>query len=100
MSNSGITTRVLSGFDDPKFGPEQWEQLLAAQNCDIVYLTWQWQRAWWETFIGGDLLLILAERDGTPVALAPLYYDSGMIYLVGTGFESGYLDFVGNISDE
>jgi len=100
MSNSGITTRVLDGFDDPTFGPEQWEQLLAAQNRDIVYLTWQWQRAWWDTFACSDLLLILAERDGKPVALAPLYADSGMIYFVGTGFESGYLDFVGDISDE
>jgi CelD/BcsL family acetyltransferase involved in cellulose biosynthesis len=99
MAKLDIKARILEGFDDPTFGPEQWEALLASGNSDIVYQTWEWQRAWWDTFGCGQLLLILAERDGQPVALAPLYFDSGMVYFIGTGFESGCLDFIGDISD-
>ena len=98
MAKIGIRTRILNSFDDRTFGREQWEHLLEARNSDIVYQTWEWQRAWWDTFGCGDLLLIMAERDGRPVAVAPFYIDSGMVYFVGTGFESGYLDFIGDIS--
>jgi CelD/BcsL family acetyltransferase involved in cellulose biosynthesis len=95
---ASVRTRVLQGFDDPTFGPDQWDQLLGQGDSDIVYLTRHWQRAWWETLGDGDLLLIVAERDGRPVALAPLFADSMMVFFVGTG-ESDYLDFVGDISD-
>jgi len=95
----GIKTRILEGFDDPTFGPKHWEGLLESRRSEIVYQTWEWQRAWWDTFGAGNLILILAERDGQPVALAPLYSDSGMVYFIGTGFESGYLDFIGDISN-
>jgi CelD/BcsL family acetyltransferase involved in cellulose biosynthesis len=54
---------------------------------------------WWETFGRGELLLIVAERDGKAVALAPFYTDEGMIYFVGSGFESYHLDFIGDISE-
>lgn len=99
INQSSVTTRVLSGFDDPAFGAAAWERLLRASNSDNVYLTWEWQRAWWECFGEDGLLIILAERAGQPIALAPLFFDSGMIYFIGTGFESGYLDFIGDISD-
>jgi CelD/BcsL family acetyltransferase involved in cellulose biosynthesis len=99
MMNATFTTRVLEGFDDPTFGPTQWDELLAAGNSDVVYLTWHWQRAWWKIFGDGDLMLIVAERNGEAVALAPLYAHFGIVYFVGTSFESGYLDFIGDISD-
>jgi CelD/BcsL family acetyltransferase involved in cellulose biosynthesis len=99
VTTTAITTRVLDGFDDQTFGPLEWEELLARHQVDVVYLTWHWQRAWWETFQRGQLLLIVAEHDGRAVALAPLYFQSGMIYFLGTGVESGFLDFVGDIND-
>jgi CelD/BcsL family acetyltransferase involved in cellulose biosynthesis len=97
---TAVTTRVLDGFDDPTFGPERWEELLARSRTDAVYFTWHWQRAWWESFCPGDLLLVVAERDGQPVALAPFYRLSGMIYFVGAGHdEADRLDFLGDVSD-
>lgn len=93
-----ISTRVLHGFDDPAFGPVEWERLLATGRSDVVFLTWHWQSAWWETFGRGQLLLVVAERDGEVVALAPLFAEAGMIYFVGSG-GSDYLDFVGDISE-
>ncbi len=99
MIQTAIQTRVLSGFDDPSFGREQWEKLLHSGETDVVFLTWEWQRVWWEVFGQGQLLLVVAEQEGEPVALAPLYTDAGMIYFIGSGFESYHLDFIGDTSD-
>jgi hypothetical protein len=93
-----VQTRLLSGFDDPTFGPTEWDLLLRQGDSDVVFLTWHWQRAWWETFGCGELRLILAERGGRPVALAPLYTDDNMVFFVGSG-GSDYLDFIGDIGE-
>ena len=95
---SSIQTRVLTGFDD-RFGSTGWEQLLERAGTDIIYLTREWQRVWWEVWGEGDLLLIAAEKDNQVVAIAPFYAESGMVLFIGTGFESGYLDFIGDLSD-
>ena len=95
---ANITTRVLRGFDDPSFTPADWERVLATGESDVVFLTWHWLSAWWETFGRGELLLIAAEREGAVVALAPLFTEAGMIYFVGSG-GSDYLNFIGDISD-
>jgi len=93
-----VTTRLLPGFDDPSFGPADWEHVLATGQSDVVFLAWHWQSAWWESFGRGELLLIAAERAGEVVALAPLFTEAGMIYFVGSG-GSDYLDFIGDIND-
>ncbi len=93
-----ITARLLQGFNDPSFTPAQWERLLSTGPSDVVFLTWQWQSAWWETFGRGELLLIAAERDGEVIALAPLFAEAGMVYFVGSG-GSDYLDFIGDIRE-
>ena len=93
-----VKARVLHGFDDTSFGTVQWQALLQQGPTDKVFLTSQWQRAWWESLGKGKLLLVLAERDGKPVALAPLYAASQMIFFVGSN-AADYLDFIGNISD-
>ena len=94
---TAVKTRVLEGFDDPTFPPAQWDRLLCTGDTDVVFLTWQWQRAWWETLGRGDLLLIAAERDGQ-VVLAPLYAHAGMVYFVGAG-DADYLDLLGDAAD-
>jgi CelD/BcsL family acetyltransferase involved in cellulose biosynthesis len=93
-----ITARVLHSFDDPSFAAMEWERLLATGQSDVVFLTHQWQSAWWESFGRGELLLLAAERDGVIVALAPLFTEAGMVYFVGSG-GSDYLDFVGDTSE-
>jgi CelD/BcsL family acetyltransferase involved in cellulose biosynthesis len=98
ITSGSVRVRILAGFEDMSFGPEQWQALLRAGNSDVVFLTWQWQRAWWECFRRESLLLILAERNGNPIALAPFFSDEGMIFFAGSG-NSDYLDFIGDISD-
>jgi CelD/BcsL family acetyltransferase involved in cellulose biosynthesis len=95
---SAIRTRILSGFDDPACDPGCWLNLLRQGPTDVVYLTWQWQRAWWDTHGDGELLLVAAEREGRVIAVAPFYFFESGIYFVGAG-EAEYTDFIGDCSD-
>ena len=98
-AKSPVSTRIIDGFEDPTFGREEWQTLLQQGVTDSVFLTWHFQRAWWETLGRGKLLLIVAERNDKVVALAPFYIDSQMVYFLGTGFESDCLDFIGDVRD-
>ena len=94
-----VTVRILDGFDDPSFGPEQWDALLHHGDTDVVFLTRAFQRAWWQSMPRGELLLLLAERGGEPVALAPFSHEFGLVSFVGSSFECDHLDFVGDVGD-
>ena len=98
MSTSGLHIRDLAGFDDPACSPDVWNRLVPRGHTDVVYLTWEYQRSWWEAFGYGDLLLLAAERDGEVVAIAPFYVDEGVVWFVGSG-AADYLDFVGSVDD-
>lgn len=78
--------------------PQHWARAYGQGDTREVFLTLAWQRAWWEAFGRGQLLVVVAERAESPVAIAPLFADQGMIFFVGSG-GSDYLDFVGDISD-
>lgn len=98
MISSAVQYRLLNGFEDPCITPHLWNELLSKGPSDVIFITWQWQKVWWEVFGRGKLLLIMAEQDGKPFAIAPLFSDDGMVYFVGSG-GSDYLDFVGDVSD-
>ena len=97
--SGGVQARRLDGFDDPALGRDGWRHLVQSSGSDIVYRTWEWQRAWWETFGTGELLLLAAERDGDIVALAPFYAEEGGIYFLGSNEEADNLDFIGATGD-
>ena len=88
--------RLLNGFDDPEITPDVWNNLVKKGSSNVIFMTWQWQKSWWEIFGRGQLLLILVEEEGEPIVIAPLFADCGMIYFVGSG-GSDYLDFIGKI---
>ena len=91
--------RLFSSFDDPAISPEAWNRLLDGGPSDVVFLTWQYQKAWWEALGSGELLLVTAEVKGKLALIAPLFAVSGMVYFVGSG-GSDYLDFIGSTEDE
>jgi CelD/BcsL family acetyltransferase involved in cellulose biosynthesis len=95
---SEIRAHILTGFDDPRIAPDEWTRLLSLGSTDVIFLTRQYLRAWWETLGQGKLLLILAERDGQPLAFAPLYAADGMIFFAASD-SADYLDFIGDTSD-
>ena len=93
-----VVVTVLKDFEDPLIGPQVWNGLIEGGPGNNVFRTYQWQRTWWESFGRGELLLVVAHRDGQVVAIAPLFGEAGMIYFVGSG-GSDYLGFVGDVSD-
>ena len=82
---SSIRIHLLDGFDDPGLSRLDWCRLLSSGDTDTVFQTWEWQRAWWDVFGRGKLLLLVAEQDGQAVACAPLFCDGGMVFFVGSG---------------
>ena len=98
MNNPPVTYRLLTGFDDPSAGEQTWNALLGTGSGNVIFMTHQWQRVWWEVFGRGTLLIIIAEQEEKVIAIAPLFSDGGMIFFVGSG-GSDYLDFIGDYSD-
>jgi hypothetical protein len=96
-SPAGLRARIVSSFDDPAVAPELWNRLLARGQTDLVNLTWEWQRNWWNRFGRGRLLLLLVERDLEPMCIAPLFAEDGMVFNI---CPEDQLDFVGNPSAE
>jgi CelD/BcsL family acetyltransferase involved in cellulose biosynthesis len=92
------TTLVFQSFVRDEPGPFLWQTLLERGQTNEVFLSWEWQSTWWESFGRGRLLLIIAELNEKPIAIAPLFADGGMVFFVGSG-GSDYLDFVGDVSE-
>ena len=99
MVSSIVKTSVLDGFDDPRCSREVWNELASKGSSDVVFLTPEWQRTWWETFAPGKLMLLAAEREGRTVAIAPFFETGRMVFFVGSG-GSDYLDLVGDVDSE
>jgi CelD/BcsL family acetyltransferase involved in cellulose biosynthesis len=79
---------------------QEWNTLLLSSAANTVFLTWEWQKIWWDCFGQGLELCLLELRDeGALVGLAPLYAledPSGrkVLQLVGGVEVSDYLDLV------
>jgi CelD/BcsL family acetyltransferase involved in cellulose biosynthesis len=91
---TSVSTHLFTDFDDPAIGPDIWNTLLLEGNTVVGVLSWQAQRLWWqERSRQGQLRLVLAEKDGRPHAIAPLWQESGMIMNL---CPVGRLDFIGS----
>ncbi len=75
-----------------------WNEALAGSPTRSIFMTLEWQRAWWATF-GAGRLIVVAQRAGAEIAIAPMYAHEGMLFFVGSG-GSDYLDFLGRPSAE
>lgn len=72
-----------------------WQELLPACATKNIFLTPQWQKAWWQEFGGGkELLLLSLRRDGELVAIAPLMRQGEMISFIGDNDVCDYMDFI------
>jgi CelD/BcsL family acetyltransferase involved in cellulose biosynthesis len=91
---AGVQVQVLDDFDASRLDRRAWNGLLATGPTDVVFLTNEWQRLWWKLRGDERLVLVIAERNGRALALAPLFAVEGSLSLVGSG-GSDYLDFIG-----
>lgn len=87
-----VTVRAVA-FDTPGL-EATWARLLAESDTPVLSQTWEWQRLWWQTLGRGRLLLLLAERGGEAVAIAPLFALEGTVFFGGAG-ESDQGDVIG-----
>jgi CelD/BcsL family acetyltransferase involved in cellulose biosynthesis len=93
-----LQIEVLEGFDDPSLRAD-WDRVLEHGHADSVFLCWEWQREWWQAFGGDRLLLVVARRSASTVAIAPLFALENMLFFVGSG-GSDYLDFLGELDEQ
>ncbi len=78
---------------------QQWQELLARGDTNVVYLTREWLLTWWDVYRRGQLLIPAVRKDNEIVAFTPLFAEDGMVYFVGSGHGSDYMDFIGDISN-
>ncbi len=98
MGYAEVNYHLLQGFEDNRISPEIWNELVHNGSTDEIFLTWHWQKAWWDVFGRGELTLMMAETNGKPFFIAPLFTDGGMVFFTGSG-GSDYLDFIGDPGD-
>jgi len=77
----------------------EWNPLLGQSGTDTIFLTHEWQRAWWRFFAPGRELLLLSLRQGDRlVGIAPFYRQpldgQTVIQLVGGTEVCDYLDII------
>lgn len=85
MTSSAVTVTTLRAW--------------ALHEAPSVFQTQEYLAAWWNSFGRGHLMILHATEGGRELT-APLFADTGMIYLVGSG-GSDYLDFQGGpVTDE
>lgn len=94
-----VQAKAIGAFDEIGLEPRAWDALLDSGSTQPVFMSWGWQQAWWHSFGRGRLIITVATRDGSPVAVAPWFIDDGMAFLVGSG-GSDYLDVVGASEDD
>lgn len=86
-----------SGFDALA---GEWDDLLTRSVSSPLFLSYRWQRTWWEYLGKGDLLLITVRDDAEClVSIAPLFRSRNgqgqwEVSFVGCSDVSDYLDFV------
>lgn len=97
LVSTPTAVRLHRHFDSAGLPPAAWTAVAEQGDTRTVFQDWYWQRAWWDTFGRGELAVLVAEQDGRPTAIAPLFIDGRMAYLVGSG-GSDYLDFIGDVS--
>ena len=90
---SGLRIRTLRSLEDPALAAVRWDELLGS-GTDSVFLTSSFQRLWWQAKGEGEPIIVLAERAGEVLALAPLFAARGILLVIGSG-NADSLDFVG-----
>lgn len=77
----------------------EWNPLLARSAFNSIFLTWEWQRAWWDCLGTGDLVVVaFRAASGELVGIAPLFSvqtEAGWeLQWVGCADVADYLDVI------
>ena len=87
-----VGTMVPEGFTSLE---EAWPGLLEDSMSNHIFLTPQWQRAWWRVFGRGHELQLFSVRDGSGlVGIAPMMRRGGRLSFIGSSDVCDYMDFI------
>lgn len=73
----------------------EWNDLLPTSSTNQIFLTFQWQRAWWNAYQPGELFIITGRNEaGLLVGIAPWFIeaDTRIIRCIGCVDVTDYLD--------
>lgn len=73
----------------------EWNGLLPTNPTNEVFLTWEWQTTWWESYLPGDLWVIAArDESGALVGIAPWFREAESLVIrpIGCVEVTDYLD--------
>jgi CelD/BcsL family acetyltransferase involved in cellulose biosynthesis len=74
---------------------EQWPQVLNNSSVNHVFLTWRWQKAWWQVFGSGYKQRLLSISNGSElVGIAPLKQKAEKLSFIGSSDVCDYMDFI------
>lgn len=90
-----IRVTVDTHLDAPSFTPAAWRAAATLGDTWSVFQELHWQRCWWDCYGRGELLVVSVWSGTRMLAVAPLFVDGHMAFLVGSG-GSDYLDFIGD----
>jgi CelD/BcsL family acetyltransferase involved in cellulose biosynthesis len=72
-----------------------WRKLLSVCSTNHIFLTPQWQKAWWQTFgNGSELMLLSVYGDTELIGIVPLMRRGKTISFVGSSDVCDYMDFI------
>jgi len=84
----------LDAFENMK---DQWDNLHKQSSADPLFLSWEWQHNWWQTFaseLGLELFLLgVYDKENCLLGLAPCYKTTTKI---GNAINIKRLQFIGN----
>jgi CelD/BcsL family acetyltransferase involved in cellulose biosynthesis len=74
---------------------EKWQELLVTCATNQIFLTPQWQRAWWQVFGKGYELLLLSVHEASElVGIAPMMRQNERLSFIGSSDVCDYMDFI------
>jgi CelD/BcsL family acetyltransferase involved in cellulose biosynthesis len=94
----GLAVKHYRSFADPDLTAERWEAAAARGATRTVFQSFAWHSCWWAIFGRGELVIATLEDERRIHAIAPLFIDGGMAFLVGSG-GSDYLNLIGDPGD-
>ncbi len=88
---------LITTFERFQTLQNEWNALLPLNATNEIFLTWQWQSTWWQSYQPGDMW-VLAARDeaNTLVGIAPWFREAGSKVLrpIGCVAVTDYLDIL------
>jgi len=90
---------LVNNFDAFEKRSNEWNSLLSESIADLPFLRHEYLRSWWASLGGGEwdageLAIIIAERDGELIGIAPLFQNEKSLFFLGSVEISDYLDFI------